>query len=638
MPGLRLFLLLICVPLFLYAADKDIFLKQLAQWQPQSAAHPRLYRDAMARLVKQKNKRVESFLTRCDSVVVKPMPDYRDYHGMRHRAMNQAQDLAFAFALTGRRLYGDRMAAIVRQMLVWPDWVYTEHKPLTVDLGVATVARCLAFCYDFAYSAFNKAERSQIEMAVVQRALHPFKRVYQNKSEKWTEVHHNWRSVICGKMGVAVLAFWQHCPDAQKILLHAVDGVADVLDHADPSGGWEEGVHYWGYGIGEAAFFIEALYRVSNGLVDMYRSPFLSNTGNFGLHMRTPAGLCFNFSDCESHAPLPWLLGLLADHYKNPHWQWSSGQEIGSDWPDLLFYDPFLFAQQPDTTMLGFCFPGASVAAIRSSWQHDALFLGLKSGSPLANHGHLDLNSFVLHAFGVPLLIDEETWPYAHSLGFFDVAEQRWNFEANHTLGHNTLLVDGQGQEFKPSTAGRILSFDMQPSKQTAVLEADSAYGRLLSRFRRYSTVLAGRAVIVVDDIRAEGLRKLEWLANYRQHAEEIHDGLLLVKNDSVHLAIDFLRPAATEARVITFSRSVTGYDATYTKAGLAHSWFSVRPLHRQKQYRFVTVLMPYRESRPFYTARILSESEEQLTLVVDLQERSFTIEYDFADCRVQVR
>lgn len=625
-----------------YSQNHAAYFQQLADWQPASTNHPRLYQKSMKNLTgsmqeSNTSARIRSFLHRCDLRLVEPIPDYHDYHAIRHQAMNQAQELAFAYHLTHRKVFADRSRAILKQMLEWPDWVYTEHKPRQVDLGVATVARCLALCYDFLYAQLPAKERRQIEQAVIQRALMPFNRVYAEKSEDWTVVKHNWRSVICGKMGIAALIFWEKWPGAREALRNGLDGVADVLDAGDALGGWEEGVHYWGYGIGEAIFFIEALYQQSDGQVSLYDSPFLSNTGNFGLHMRTPAGGCFNFSDCEEHAPLPWLMALLADRYHNTHWQWSAGQDIGDQWPDLLFYNPGLKSQPPDTMMSGFCFPNPGVAALRSSWQPDALFLGLKSGRPLASHGHLDLNSFVLHAFGRPLLVDAETWPYAHHLGFFDFVEQRWDFESNHTLGHNTLLVEGQGQDSEPYTRGRILSFQAAPDIQTAVLAADSAYSGLVTRFRRYFTVLAGKSVLVVDDIEATGLRKLEWLANYQEQAEELPDGMLQVKNDSVYLAIDFLRPAVTEARVVTFSRSVTGYSATYQNTGQSHAWLSVRPLHRQKHYRFIAVLTPYRDAKPGYTAQVLAESADQLSLAVVMAERVFRIEFDFTAGRIQV-
>ncbi len=127
--------------------------------------------------------------------------------------------------------------------------------------------------------------------------------------------------------------------------------------------------------------------------------------------MRTPEGSRFNFSDCELAAPRPWLMAALAARYRNLYWQWNALKNIGSGLEDLLFLDTGLAPQSPQTLPLGKYFRKTETVSMRSSWRDDAVFLGFKSGQTIANHSHLDLSSFVLHAFGRPLLMETETWP-----------------------------------------------------------------------------------------------------------------------------------------------------------------------------------------------------------------------------------
>lgn len=96
---------------------------------------------------------------------------------------------------------------------------------------------------------------------------------------------------------------------------------------------------------------------------------------------------------------------------------------------------------------------------MKSSWDNDSSFIGFKSGFTAVPHSHLDINSFVFYAYGRRLLKDLGSWPYTpdKGLGFFDVSDRRWNYEANSTLGHNTLLVNGQGQKYGEENYGLII-------------------------------------------------------------------------------------------------------------------------------------------------------------------------------------
>ncbi len=216
-------------------------------------------------------------------MIAQPAADYSDFKFSRNKARNAAERLSFAYVLTGEKQYADRAKGIVQQMLAWPDWVMAEHQPRIVDLGVAGVANSIALCYDWLFSALSGKEKRQIEEALLRRAIEPFYRVYKTKAEGWTKAEHNWRSVICGEMGVTALAIVEQVPQAKETLQFAIDGVMEVLEHGGVDGDWNEGLGYWGYGIGQAVLFVHALYTMADGAVDLYQMPFLQATGDLGL-------------------------------------------------------------------------------------------------------------------------------------------------------------------------------------------------------------------------------------------------------------------------------------------------------------------------------------------------------------------
>jgi len=622
---------------FLTAQSKTEFFKQLDRWKiPDNSGHPRLYFDSLGaeKLYHQYQSgspRILTFLTECDSILLRPIPDYSDYNASRYVARTESEKLSFAFIITREKKYADYARKIISQMIRWSDWVYEEHKPRTVDLGVAGVGYILALCYDWLYPVLTPVERKNIEDTLIRQALVPFHRVYSAKSEEWTHVEHNWRSVICGEMGVVTLALLEKAPNVKENLNFAIDGVVDVLGHGGIDGGWNEGVSYWEYGIGQAIMFVEALENVSAGSIDLFKLPFLAATGNFGLYARTPEGDCFNFSDCNPGPPGPWIMALLSSHFKNPYWQWSAQKDIGNTIPDILFYDPKLSSKKPDTLTLGKHFRGIRVATMRSSWEKDAIFVGLKTGQSIVNHSHLDLNSFILHAYGKALLIDQHVWPYAHYLGFFDFKDRRWDFEGNHTIAHNTLLVNEQGQGYGERFQGRIINFKSTPGLQFAVGEADNAYGDLLNTFRRYIALIDEKFVVIVDDIKADSVRQLEWLMHYEGQISENPSGIFKIINEDARLEVRFLHPAKQDNRIVSFEQHETTYKATRTSTTQFNRFVSIRPLHRQKNYRFVVVAIPYQEGkRPQYASQIMSESEEEIKLKVSVNGFSVILMFNF--------
>jgi hypothetical protein len=635
---------ILLLPAFIIASPKEIFFKNLERWEiAKDLGHPRLYFNAKSIKELQAqyhsgNPCIRSFLSDCDSLISRPVPDFSDYNLSRYKARGSSERLSFAYAITENTKYANYARAVIKQMIIWTDWVYEEHKPLRVDLGVAGAAYVLAMCYDWLYPVLTVAERSAIEEAILEKALIPFHDIYQTKSERWTKVEHNWRSVICGEMGIATLALLERVPKAKENLTFAIDGVVDVLNHGGEDGGWNEGVSYWGFGVGQAVMFVEALYQVSGGLVDLYDLPFLKVTGNFGLYTRTPAGDSFNFSDCNPGPPKPWMMALLASHYNNPYWQWNIEKDLENNIPDILFYHSNLPVEKPKDLVLGKHFKGIQVATMRSSWDDHAIFIGLKTGQTVANHSHLDLNSFILHAHGKPLLIDQYNWPYAHYLGYFDNENKRWDFEGNHTIAHNTLLVDGQGQVYGEKSEGKIIKFSTSSQLQFAVGEANTAYGDLLSKFHRYMALVDSQVVIIVDDVSAREIRKLEWLMHYTGEASEDSSGVFRIANGEARLDIQFLRPSKEENRVISFENHETSYKATREITTQNNRFISIRPLHRQKDYRFIAIAFPYRSDKSsVYSTKVLLESEKHLKLEVIVNHTVYRLVIDFMSQNVSL-
>ena len=86
---------------------------------------------------------------------------------------------------------------------------------------------------------------------------------------------------------------------------------------------------------------------------------------------------------------------------------------------------------------LSYAFPYSGHYVMRTGWDPDACFLLFDSGPYGSGHQHEDKLHFVLHAYGRQLVIDPGNYSYDAS---------KWRRYVLTTPGHNTILVDGQGQ------------------------------------------------------------------------------------------------------------------------------------------------------------------------------------------------
>lgn len=91
--------------------------------------------------------------------------------------------------------------------------------------------------------------------------------------------------------------------------------------------------------------------------------------------------------------------------------------------------------ERPGETSRAFPYTGHYV--MRSGWERDALYLLFDSGPFGYGHQHEDKLHFVLHAYGRRLVLDPGNYKYDRS---------KWRRYIISTAAHNTVMVDGQGQ------------------------------------------------------------------------------------------------------------------------------------------------------------------------------------------------
>ena len=436
-------------------------------------------------------------------------------------AIAQMEQCALAYLLTSRTEFLERAKAVINTILSWDTWVDPDHqKPgVHADLMTAEICRGLAITYDLLYNVLTPKERTDIRKALVERGA---AQIYiDSKSGAWwaTDRGHNsnWCAVLHGGLGLAGLALLDEEPDAIYWVIQAKKHILAFLDAGGIDGGWAEGLGYWAYGVGYTVLFIDALRRVTGE--NLYTHPFLSKTCYFPVYTVTPDFKgCVNFAD-SSYTGVRSLISVLlrlSNEYRNPYSQWTALNILRTKGPhpyyihlSLIWYDPTLKPRNPAGYIPNSkMFRGIRWCIIRTGWDKDALLLATKGGTNNEHHRHFDCGSFILNCFGERLVTDPGAGTYS---------KEYWSGKDYHvaTIGHSTLLVNGQGQKKSPIGA-MFKSWFFTTWFNYVELELAPVYTGLLEARRTFLVFGDPLMAIIIDWMMPSDPNiKIEWLLHF---------------------------------------------------------------------------------------------------------------------------
>lgn len=465
-------------------------------------------------------------------------------------------NLSLAFILTKQKHYYDEAMRWIRCVISYEHWGNAHL--VDVDLSAAWILFGLSLGYDWLKSEWDEEERVRIEQKIILQA----RRMYQFKIE--TEGHgwstnywqnHNWINLS----GLAAAGYslsylgeepkeWTEC--AKKNFEIVFDSLAD--DGSD-----YEGVVYWRYGA-MWLFVYAHLLKEREGIDYFVKSSFLKNTFYYRLYQAAPnLEEQINFGDCHDrrsgHSTAIYY--KVASEYKNGYAQYLGDlvvdkflyrEAMESEvkpgilpecFFELLFYNPDIVPRKFNDLPLVKYFPDLGLVVIRSSWDLDALHFSFKCGAPggkkqweklweLKNnqnyncfglsHQHPDNNSFILHANGVFMAIDDG---YNRTVKASD---------------HNMILVDKEGFEdenqnnvfknYLPYMTGNIEEFIENKDYVYIIGETSATYKKNLrmQKCKRHIFYSKQGYIIISDQISSETEHDYSWIMHEDVYPEAI--------------------------------------------------------------------------------------------------------------------
>lgn len=466
-------------------------------------------------------------------------------------ALRRIELLAGLYRIDGDTRKSDRARAELKAICGFPSW-HPAH-----FLDVAEMTNGAALGYDWLYEVLSEQERTLIRTKIIEFGLRPGLAEYE-KGVSWSQPGaNNWGQVCAGGLTMGALAIANDVagvPEPAAMLEWTTTKVRNAMTSYAPDGGWPEGPGYWLYATRYTCAMISALNSALGRDFDLSKMPGFAETGTFRMASIGPTGKPFNYADAPVNLePSPEMF-WLAERFERPMYAANEISMIAFTRPTLSHL--LWFRSKPADVRvapppLDVKFSRIDMACFRASWTDGmAFFVGFKGGSNMANHGHLDLGTFVMDALGERWALDLGSDDYDLP-GYFGA--QRWDYYRLRSEGHNTPTLGVANQSL---TANAPMSnFVTTASLGMATVDLTEAYRPELERVTREISLERSprQRVIVTDKIVSTGGQALRW--NMHTQATIQAEGMeALLHLNGKHMRVTITSPAGAKFTVISAS------------------------------------------------------------------------------------
>ncbi len=520
--------------------------------------------------------------------------------GVSRTVLKRVSYLAFTYRLTGEQAYLRRAEEEMLAAAAFTDWNPSHF------LDVAEMTAALAIGYDWLHDGLSAGSRETIREAIVDKGL----QTSFDQAGGWVRGSNNWTQVCHGGLTMGALAVIDHEPAlAEDVIVRAVENIHRPMDVYGPNGGYPEGPGYWLYGTSYNVLFIEALDSALGEDFGLSRHERFMDSARYYLHMHGSTTGYFNYSDNSESSAVSAAMYWFARRLEEPELLWMERRKLArlvedppsaSGGGNRLF--PFLlvwaraFHDIDPPEQLHYADDGETpVGAHRTGWEEDAVYVGLKAGTPRAAHGQLDIGAFVMEADGVRWAIDLGRQGY-HSLeeqgiDLWNRAQdsERWTVFRLNNHSKNTLVVNDELQRvdgFAPITA-----FADDGAMPHTVIDMSEVYAGQLAITKRGVGLMGGGGVVVQDEMQApDEPATVRWGMLTRADVELIDDAHAILRQDGEELGMHILEGEGPAFEIYETETPPRDYDAP--NPGTQMIGFTV-DLEPGEEQRFTVLLNP---------------------------------------------
>lgn len=285
-----------------------------------------------------------------------------------------------------------------------------------------------------------------------------------------------------------------------------------------PAGIWPEGMEAGDVVLDYAAMVIQSLRSASGKDYGLSMLEGIPQAGMARMHMKGPTGQLFNFGDTSARASMrEWVSTWLCGLHGNPGIPAiTAGAKLSPETALLslpghfIYYNPHA-AGDGTADSTDFALPGGIVAALRTGWTKDDMFVALKGGNNRDPNAQLDIGSFVLDAggqrWGIELGVENDRVPAVKPAAD---RTKRYALYLEGTVGQNTLTIDGN-QDLEARAA--VLLGNSTPERSLAVVDMSKAYSKPAKDVHRGAMIVRGAKpyIVLQDDLIMKNSGVITW-------------------------------------------------------------------------------------------------------------------------------
>lgn len=410
--------------------------------------------------------------------------DYPFWTKLSREIERRLTTLAMAWSLTGKPVYADRGKELLLAISGWDKW--HEYDKATNNLSLPHLTTGAAIAYDELYGCLTEDERAKVRAAILDLGLRPMSYWFNRNLD------HNITGLNNAGMVMGALAIGGGMPFTGKYLSMPLRGLRWYVQQRETST-TTEGLLYTSYAM-DCIFKAATAIRRSTGNDELLQSPFIRETlPDLYLYLRGGSGGYANLSDArhEVDDAGPLMMNLVSE-FSDPRAAWVVHKDARES-PDIF---PYIGRDTPVPDLAHMDLPFSrhferfDWVALRSGWEdHDTLLAFTASPSDVG-HNHYDQNHFILNVAGEWLITDP---------GYQNYSPGTENVFTNATIGHNSLLVNGEGQLVRGKA--HVAKTHLVDGFDYACGDATATYEGRIRRWHRHIAFVKPDSIVIIDDL-----------------------------------------------------------------------------------------------------------------------------------------
>lgn len=448
---------------------------------------------------------------------------WREKNSACYKVKNYVLPQCLAFRITEDRTFLENAVKILLPVSEWDPLGSTSV--YESDHAAQTLLYSLSVSYNLIHDSLAQEQREKILNCIRVRTedmygfLNPFiPKVLSPGLMNDADNNHSW---FCAQgLGFGALALMGDDTRAEEWLSYAAQLFYGLyLPRGGRSGEWHEGIDYWSYTLYFVFQFCDGLKAATD--VDFYQHPWLQKTAFFKIYTHPPRGGYVPFGDSKSRPPNDFdklVMMRLASMYGD-RLAWEYVDAVSVDFNAGYLLDAVLWSIGRDPSEKGKMEnPPFAYHYEDSGWvvSNNHIFdpakrilFAFRCGRLYGNgaHSHADQNHFIIDAGGDALICDP---------GYYDYYGSPHHKEFTRiTRAHNTILVDGRGQNILTQGAdGKIISFSVGDKSMFVQGDASNPhiYGGAVKKFLRSIRYENEKDFTIEDDIETTGPAQISWL------------------------------------------------------------------------------------------------------------------------------